>query len=100
MGHYNIIINIGYQFNVFGYYGNEVVVFDNVPVIASIDEQAIKWDYTNDDPTNLKYWTKNNYYFAAYANKNSSDKLTYVSFSDNTLTFTDYTVDDEIPIIS
>jgi hypothetical protein len=88
------------QFNVFGYYGNEEVVFDNVPVIASIDAQAIKWDYTNSDPTNLKYWTKNNYYFAAYANKNSSDKLANVFFTDNTLTFTDYTVDDAQDLIA
>ena len=88
------------KFNVFGYYGNEVVVFNNIPVIASIDAQAIKWDYTNANPTNLKNQTKNNYYFAAYANKNSSDKLTNVSFSDNTLTFTDYTVNDAQDLIA
>ncbi len=88
------------QFNVFGYYGNEVNVFDNVPVIASIDAQAIKWDYTNANPTNLKYWTKNNYYFAAYANKNSSDNLANVSFSNSTLTFSDYTVNDAQDLIA
>lgn len=88
------------KFNVFGYYGNEVVVFNNIPVIASKDAQAIKWDYTNNNPTNLKYWTKNNYYFAAYANKNSSDNLANVSFSNSTLTFSDYTVNDEQDLIA
>ncbi|MBO5951895.1 MAG: fimbrillin family protein [Bacteroidaceae bacterium] len=88
------------QFYVFGYYGNNVEVFDNIPVIASKDAQAIKWDYTNGEPTNLKYWTKNNYYFAAYANKNSSDKLENVLFSGNTLTFSDYTVNDAQDLIA
>lgn len=88
------------QFNVFGYYGDEVV-FNNIPVIASIDAQAIKWDYTDNNPTKLKYWTKNEYYFAAYANKNSSDKLEEnVSFSDSTLTFSDYTVNDGQDLIA
>ncbi len=88
------------KFNVFGYYGNEVV-FNNIPVTAGMDAQAIKWDYTNNDPTKLKYWTKNHYYFAAYANKNSSDNLPNVSFSNSTLlTFSDYTVNDEQDLIA
>lgn len=73
------------QFYVFGYHdGDTAPVFNN----NYVEKDGNSW--TNEVS---KYWRANNYYFGAYANKATSDKLTGASFSsDGTLTIANYTV--------
>ena len=91
------------KFHVFGYYDAADVtvdesttteVFDNVAVTKNDDV----WEYAGEK----KFWTKNQYHFAAYADQNTSAQLSEdeVSFVDETLTFTDYTVDDTKDLVA
>ena len=78
------------KFYVFGNHSNNTTAdFENVAVSKSGSD----WTYTGD-----KYWTKDNYYFGAYATKNESEQLsttTAVSFSTTgKLTFTNYTINN------
>lgn len=80
------------KFHVFGYYGNNVQVFNNIPVTYADS----KWDYNN-----TQYWTQNTYQFAAYANSNNdADKMINVSFATKELTITDYTVSDANDLVA
>lgn len=79
------------KFHVFGYYGT-TTVFNNVLVTKTDGE----WGY--DD---IKYWTKNVYQFAAYANSNTdAAKMTNTSFANQALKITDYTVNDANDLVA
>ena len=97
------------KFYTFGFYGAGTTeaqkVFQNVEVYKNTNEG---WDYTE-----KKYWTKNKYYFAAYANNNSAvidetttqnGKLNDVTFaninSNPTLTISNYEVTDENDLVA
>ena len=88
------------KFHVFGYYDVTVPspttteVFDNVAVTKNNGV----WGYGDD----IKYWTKNQYHFAAYADQNTPDPLSksVVSFVGETLTFKDYTVVDTKDLVA
>lgn len=90
------------KFHVFGYYDVTVPssttteVFDNVAVTKNDKEE---WEYAEEEK---KFWTKNQYHFAAYADKNESAQLSEdeVSFVGGTLTFTDYTVVDAKDLVA
>lgn len=93
------------KFHVFGYYevtvpsSTTTEVFDNVAVTKVTENDKEEWKYDEDEK---KFWTKNQYHFAAYADKNESAQLSEdgVSFADETLTFTDYTVDDTKDLVA
>ena len=51
---------------------------------------TIWWGY---DPTEVKYWTANTYYFAAYAQGNDADAPLGVSVQDKKLTITNWQLD-------
>ena len=85
------------KFYVFGYHETTTT-----PVNDFINEEVSKgnekWDYDGD-----VYWTVAQYYFGAYATKNASDQLTantQVSFANRTLTFTNYTVNDDNDLVA
>lgn len=81
------------KFYVFGYHnGNNTPDFANDEVIKQDD----KWSYGTD----YKYWTTSQYYFGAYADANSPEQLTNVSFADAKLTFTDYEVSDSKDLVA
>lgn len=93
------------KFHVFGYYDAADVtvdesttteVFNNVAVTKNDKEE---WEYAEEEK---KFWTKNQYHFAAYADKNESAQLSEdeVSFVGGTLTFTDYTVVDAEDLVA
>ena len=77
------------QFYVFGYYGPQLdkVAFNNNVVTKNV-------------PTDVT-WTANNYSFAAYANKNSSDALnaTFIPTT-NTLTISGFTVSESVDLVA
>lgn len=88
------------QFYVFGGYGaNYTNVFDNVAFVK--DGSTTEWKPS--DTKNEAEWTANTYYFAAYANKNSSDQFTAttnVSFDANGLKFINYVVSDNEDLVA
>lgn len=79
------------KFYVFGYHGN-TSDFTN----EEVNKQDDKWSYGTD----YKYWTISQYYFGAYADANSPEQLTNVSFSDAKLTFTDYAITDTKDLVA
>ena len=75
------------KFYAYAYYEKSnatTTVFSGDPVT----KDGSAWGYTGGD----KYWTKNVYEFAAYANGNSADAVANVEFADETLTIPSYTV--------
>lgn len=87
------------EFYVFGYYGNSTEVFANAAVLKSNSNDDGGWNVQEQE-----LWTKNSYTFAAYADgvgtgvvetTTDNDKLSNVSFSDGTLTFTNYSLKDK-----
>lgn len=75
------------KFYAYAYYEKSnatTTVFSGDPVT----KDGSAWGYTGGD----KYWTKNVYEFAAYANGNSADAVANVRFEDETLTIPSYTV--------
>lgn len=86
-------------FYVFGYHdanGNENTVFNNDDVKGSIGGS---WSYDDADLDPVP-WTANTYWFGAYANKNASDKLANVAFTNKELKFTGYTANDAEDLIA
>lgn len=92
------------KFYVFGYNPTETV-FDNVLVTKSGTGSASgsTWSYAENF---TKYWTKQNYSFAAYADGNSggaiatSGDAATVSFAANELTIANYVVDDNKDLVA
>lgn len=92
------------KFYVFGYNPTETV-FDNVLVTKSGTDAASgsTWSYAENF---TKYWTKQNYSFAAYADGNSGDAIATsgdaanVSFTENKLTIANYVVDDNKDLVA
>ena len=95
------------KFYVWGYYDNGISVFTNEEVTKEGDGSASTSDWNH---SNTKYWTQNNYCFAAYAdgdNGNSfpaSDANNGTTLNTNlatgTLTINNYTVDDTKDLIA
>ena len=93
------------KFYVYGCHteGGLVPDFTNVPVT-----KTGTWEYytgDGDDDENYRYWTSAQYFFGAYATKNVSGQLvngTEVAFdqTDNELTFTDFTVNDDNDLVA
>jgi len=93
------------KFYVYGCHTEADVVSDfiNVPVTKNGT-----WEYytgVGNDQENYRYWTSALYYFGAYATKNVSEQLvneTKVAFdqTDNKLTFTDFTVNDDNDLVA
>lgn len=80
------------KFYVYGYHGN-VTDFNGATVSGtydanSTDNPKIKWTHTGE----TKYWANGTYYFAAYANGNSADAWSNVSFANQILTIPNYSV--------
>lgn len=92
------------KFYVFGYNPTETV-FDNVVVTKSGTGSASTSTWSYDDEF-TKYWTKQNYSFAAYANGNSENGIatsgdaTTVLFEENELTIANYVVDDNKDLVA
>lgn len=92
------------KFHVFGYYdvtapsSTTTKVFDNVAVTKVTENDKEEWKYDGE----TQFWTKNMYHFAAYADQNTPTQLSKdeVSFVDETLTFTDYTVVDAKDLVA
>lgn len=85
------------EFYVFGYYGTNTTVFDNVSVVGSQTNSTTgSWTVGEEE-----VWDTQNYYFAAYANGNGDgisggeDKLTDtdVDFAGQVLTISNYDTD-------
>ena len=85
------------EFYVFGYYGTNTTVFDNVSVVRSQTNSTTgSWTVGEEE-----VWDTQNYYFAAYANGNGDgtsevddeDKLTNVDFAGQVLTISNYDTD-------
>lgn len=86
------------KFYVFGYHNGATgnVVFNNVNVDGTMGGS---WSYDDAD-NDLVAWTANTYKFAAYANKNSSDKLSSVTFADGKLTIPGFTASDATDLVA
>lgn len=94
------------KFYVYGCHTERDLVddFTNVPVTKSNSE----WGYytgVGDGKEDYRYWTNAQYFFGAYATKNESGILTdesEVAFNqtNNTLTFTDFTVNDDNDLVA
>ena len=81
------------QFYVFGGYGTDYInVFNDVAVTFNSTDN-------NWAPVTEAEWTANNYRFAAYANRNTSEKLS-PTFDANGLKFTDYVVSDDKDLVA
>lgn len=83
------------EFYVFGYYGNNTTVFNNVSVVGSQTNSTTgSWTVGEEE-----VWDTQDYYFAAYANGNGDgtsggeDKLTGVDFASQVLTISNYDTD-------
>ena len=86
------------RFYVFGYHNGSTgnPVFNNVNVDGTMGGS---WTYDDAD-NDLVAWTANTYKFAAYANKNSSDKLSSVTFADGKLTIPSFTASDATDLVA
>lgn len=86
------------RFYVFGYHNGATgnPVFNNVNVDGTMGGS---WSYDDVD-NDLVAWTANTYKFAAYANKNSSDKLTSATFADGKLTIPSFTASDATDLVA
>lgn len=89
------------EFYVFGYFTKDDApeeVFDNIAVLKTDEDEHNGWDVQAKE-----LWTNNAYSFAAYANGNGTgveeatdgDKLNNVVFRQNTLTITEYSLNDK-----
>ncbi|MBQ4519880.1 MAG: fimbrillin family protein [Bacteroidaceae bacterium] len=95
------------KFFVHGFYGNDAVVFNGIPVTRAITDGKAPWSYDLDTNTNeddLAYWTRNIYQFGAYANGNNTDPIAGVEFvmgpSTVDLTIPSYTVTDNNDLVA
>ena len=79
------------KFMAYGYYmapdkdvvnSTTTTVFDGTAVVYDVNTG--KWDYTDGNTANLKYWTANKYWFAGYANQNESTSIEDVEFNEET----------------
>ena len=83
------------KFYAYAYYadGNPAseVVFNGDAVTYDLNHTtSTKWSYGTE-----KYWTRNEYQFAGYANGNNADAVANVTFASGTLTIPSYTVDPD-----
>lgn len=95
------------KFYVWGYYDTGISVFTNEEVTKEGEGSASTSDWNH---SNTKYWTQNNYWFAAYADgyngdlfpvSNANNETTLnTNFANGTLTINNYTVDDTKDLIA
>lgn len=95
------------KFFVHGFYGNDAVVFNGIPVTRAITDGKAPWSYdlnTDNNEDDLAYWTRNTYQFGAYANGNNTDPIAGVNFamgqSTVDLTIPSYTVTDDNDLVA
>lgn len=95
------------KFYAYGYYGtgNDLKSLWTDGVAVGRTTTNTPWSYyTTDDKSNQRFWTKNTYQFGAYANANTGNALSDVTFGEGTstveLVIPDYTVNDANDLVA
>lgn len=83
------------KFYAYAYYddgdlASEIVFNGDAVTYDKNHTTSTKWSYGTE-----KYWTRNEYQFAGYANGNNADAVANVTFASGTLTIPSYTVDPD-----